>query len=298
MELFELLKSIASELLSLYDKEAAQIIAWEMAQAVTKKNRAQLLTTKKIELTKEQKKLLRTIIQRHRDNDEPLAYIVGSMPFLDLMFIARPPVLIPRSETEEWTSKLIAQLKKLSEKEQKELIILDLCTGSGCIGISLAHAFPFAQIDAVDKAEYALALANENAEIQSIKNIEFFLGNLFEPLPKNKKYDLIVANPPYIDKATWSILEPSVKNWEDYDALVAEDHGMYLVKKIIAESPLFLKKKSVLEAQSIKQLWIEIGYDQGPASLDFAQKSGYSNAKVIQDYMHINRLIMGTPNKT
>ena len=296
--MFELLKSISVDFLSLYDQDAAQIIAWEIVQAVTKKNRAQLLVEKELVITKEQKKLLRIIIERHMKKHEPLAYILGTMPFLDLMFITRPPVLIPRSETEEWTFKLIAQLKKLSAKEQKELVILDLCTGSGCIGISLAHAFPFAQVDAVDKAEHALILARENAHIHDIKNIQFFLGDLFQPLSAGKKYDLIVANPPYIDQEAWQSIEPSVKNWEDYDALVAEDHGMYLVKKIIAESPLFLKKQSALEAHGIKQVWIEIGYDQGPAALDFSKKSGYSNAKVIQDYMHINRLIMGTPDKT
>ena len=297
MELFELLKSIASALLSMYDHDAAEIVAWDIAQVVTKKNRAELLGAKTLELTKEQKKLLRTIIERHRDNHEPLAYILGTMPFLDLIFKVRPPVLIPRSETEEWTSKLIAQLKKLPAKDQKQLAILDLCTGSGCIGISLAHAFPFAQIDVVDKAEHALALARENVEMHDIKNIEFFVGDLFDPLPKNKKYDRIVANPPYIDQADWNTLEPSVKNWEDYGALVAEDYGMYLVKKIIIESAIALKNDSVLDIYNIRQLWIEIGYNQGPVTLDFCKKSGYEFAKIIQDYMYVDRVLMASPGR-
>ncbi len=296
MELFKFLQSITSELLFLYDHDAAQVIAFDILQAATKKNRAQLLVEKNREITKEEKKNVRLILERHLQKHEPLAYIFGTMPFLDLMFIVRPPVLIPRPETEEWTHKVIAQLKKLSPKEQKELTILDLCTGSGCIGISLAHAFPFAQVDAVDKADHAILLAKENAQKNGIKNIQFFLGDLFQPLPTDKKYDLIVANPPYIDGQAWESIEPSVKNWEDYDALVAQDHGMYLVKKIITEASKNLKKHSSLDTYGIKRVWIEIGHDQGPESLDFCKKSGYSNAKIAQDYMHVNRLILGTPD--
>lgn len=297
MQIFQLLATISSQLEALYERSAAQVVAWTIIQEITKKSRAQLLVEKEIEFTKEQKKNLRTIVDRHVVQHEPLAYILGSIPFLDLTLITRAPVLIPRPETEEWTFKLISQIKKVvSLQEQKDLTILDLCTGSGCIGLALAQAFPAARITAVDKAEHALSLARENARKNDIKNIDFFWGDLFEPLPPTKKYDLIVANPPYIDHREWETVELSVKKWEDYNALVAEEHGMRLIKKIIQEAPVFLHSSSPLAKCGIKQLWIEIGYNQGETALDFCKNSGYSNAQIIQDSLHINRVIRGTPD--
>ena len=172
---------------------------------------------------------------------------MGSTPFAGLEILTQPPVLIPRPETEEWTVNLIEQLQGLPDKK---LQILDLCTGSGCIALALADALPQAKIFGTDISDSALALANHNKIHNHIPNVEFLRSDLFAQIPQKFTFDLIVGNPPYIDEQEWNNLDPSVTQSEDKHALLAADHGLALIKKIIAAAPIILNR--IMTAQTKK----------------------------------------------
>lgn len=168
-----------------------------------------------------------------------------------------------------------------------------MCTGSGCIGLWLAHALKQAHVYAVDIADTALTLAQKNARHNNIANITFIKSDLFSVLPTGLTYDLIISNPPYIAPEVWHTLSDTVRNWEDRTALVANQHGMELIKKIIYQAPLYLKKTSPLKKYGIPQLVLEIGYDQGEKTYHTMLEAGFSFAKIIQDAAEIDRVVCG-----
>lgn len=289
MKLGDVLASIVSQLSSYYkDASQAYTNAWHILEFITQKSRTELITATTLTLTQEQQKKLDNLLQEHCGKHKPLAYCLGSIPFLNLDLEIREPILIPRPETEYWCALLIQELKQQKLYPDR---ILDMCTGSGCIALAVASAFPDSQVDAVDKSLYALELAKENSRRNNIKNINFIQSDLFKGLDPNEPYDIIVANPPYITQAAWYSLELSVKQWEDYDALVADNNGMALVEALCVQAPRFLKKNCLLSFTGFPQLWIEIGYDQGEKSLDFCKKSGYSKSELLKDLQNNNRVV-------
>jgi release factor glutamine methyltransferase len=183
---------------------------------------------------------------RRLEKGEPVQYIVGNVDFYGYNFIVNKNVLIPRFETEELIEKTIQYTKKYLDKE---LDIADLGTGSGCIAITLKKELN-CNIDAVDISLDALEVARKNAIKNDVK-INFYQGNMLEPL--NKKYDIIISNPPYISKNE-EIMD-IVKNNEPSIALYAIDNGLYFYKEIIKNSKNYLKNKNILA--------FEIGQTQG-----------------------------------
>ncbi|KZT71016.1 S-adenosyl-L-methionine-dependent methyltransferase [Daedalea quercina L-15889] len=186
---------------------------------------------------------LKTMLRR-RLNGEPLQYILGNQPFGPLNLLTRPPVLIPRPETEDWTIRLSERLLSWSEPPAS---LLDLCTGSGCIPILLCHLLPSGSLHAtgVDVSEIAVQLARDNAALCDIavppegtaapersgtwKRNTFLplLGNISDPAfmaagGLRPPYDFITSNPPYITKRDYDSLPPSVRNWEDPRALIGD----------------------------------------------------------------------------
>ncbi|HVW99014.1 MAG TPA: peptide chain release factor N(5)-glutamine methyltransferase, partial [Candidatus Babeliaceae bacterium] len=187
---------------------------------------------------------------------------------------------------EYWTNIRIARLDKWARG--LPLKVLDLCTGSGCIGLAIAHHFPASFVDAIDISEQALTLCKENARRNNITNINCISSGLYQALPIQQAYDLIVANPPYISQEEFCELEPSVRLWEDPQALVAEQQGLAIIREIIDKAPLFLRNR-----YSIPQLWIEIGYKQGPAVSTIFKDRGFSNIEILNDATSNNRVIIG-----
>lgn len=228
------------------------------------------------------------MLQRIINDDEPIQYVLGSVPFCGLDLLIEPPILIPRPETEEWVANLISQLSTLNNTP---LRILDIGTGSGCIALSLAHAAPNAEVVAVDISETALALANKNGIRNNIKNCTFLNSNLFDVITPEAPFDLIVSNPPYISIAEWHTLDQSVKEWEDARALVALDEGTKIIKEIISKAPRFLKKESPLITQNIPRLWIEIGYQQGPLIKKYMTDIGCDTPTIHKDYIGNDRIV-------
>lgn len=182
---------------------------------------------------------------------KPLGYILGHVPFCELTIQVAPPTLIPRMETEEWVTGLIQKLAS----HNAPLRILDLCTGSGCIALALAHHLPHATVIGVDIAPEAVRLAQQNATILGITNVSFQESDLFP----GGTFDLIVSNPPYLSSDEWDELAPSVKVWESDVALVARNNGLALYEQIISSARTHLS--NALPAP-LPQLVFEIGYRQ------------------------------------
>lgn len=264
--------------------------AWWILTFVTAKNRAHLIAQSTIELTPHQQEKLEEIITQLVVEHKPLQYIIGSVPFDQVNICVNPPVLIPRPETEEWTAWLIEQLKPI---QTTPLSILDLCTGSGCIGIALAKAYPKATVLATDIADHALECTQQNILHNHVHNISVIKSDIFSAIPSHQAFDLIVANPPYIAPEEWSTLDPSVTQWEDKNALVAADHGLHIIKKIIKEAPDHLKKDSPLELHHIPQLVIEIDYKQAQQVKEYMLKAGFSDVHIKKDSEGKDRIVMG-----
>jgi release factor glutamine methyltransferase len=269
-----------------YPFEEAQSIAWELLRHVTHKSRIQLLMEKE-GVSDEQAEMLMQLIQKHLNDHVPIAYLTGEVLFGDLTILIRPPILIPRSETESWCYELIELLEPLHDEN---LRILDLCTGSGCIALALAHALPQATVVGVDNDPAAIALAEENKERLVIKNCSFIHSDLFEAIDA-KTFDIIVSNPPYIDIEERASLAPSVRNFESPQALFADDHGYAIIKKIIIEAPQHLRYNAALAATSIPQLLIEVGHTQADTVKAFMNSHHYATIQLWKDYQGHNRVV-------
>ncbi len=191
----------------------------------------------------------------------PVQYIVGSTNFYGYNIKVNENVLIPRFETEELVENTIKYIKDF----KNSVSILDLCTGSGCIAITLKKELN-CNVDATDISNKALEVAKENALLNDA-SINFYQGDLFENI--NKKYDVIISNPPYIDIKE-EVMD-LVKNNEPHLALYALDNGLYFYKKILDECSNYLNNEFLIA--------FEIGHTQGDFIKNYAL-SKFSNIKV------------------
>ena len=219
------------------------------------------------------KELLSEGIKR-LENGEPVQYIVGNVDFYKYNFIVNKNVLIPRFETELLVEKTLNYINKYFDKN---IDIVDLGTGSGCIAITLSKELNIS-VDAVDISEKALEVANIN-NIKNESNVNFYLGNMLEPL--NKKYDVIISNPPYISRNE-EIMD-IVKNNEPELALYADNEGLYYYEKIIKEASNYLKDKYLIA--------FEIGYKQAEKIKEYALTYLDGEVFIEQDYSGKDRFI-------
>lgn len=217
-------------------------------------------------------------ILKRIENGYPVQYAIGNVEFLNSTILVDKRVLIPRFETELLVHKLIKMLDK-----KKSLDILDLCTGSGCIAISLKKGLENASVDAADIDKNALNLARENAKLNQEK-ISFFEIDVLKDFNLNKKYDLIVSNPPYVAKD--EIVDPKTK-YEPSIALFPGDDDIIFYKTIIKKAKNLLKENGFLA--------FEIGYKQGERIKSTAIKE-YPNAKVTieKDFNDYDRFVFIT----
>lgn len=202
----------------------------------------------------------------------PLQYIVGNVDFYGLNFIVNENVLIPRFETELLVEKTISYINKYFTNDLK---IVDLGTGSGCIAITLSKKLNV-RVDAVDISASALEVAKKNNIINNT-NVNFYLGNMLEPL--SKKYDVIISNPPYIayDEEIMDI----VKNNEPGIALYADNNGLYYYEEIIKNCKNYLNENGLLA--------FEIGYMQASSIKKLAKKYLNKEAIIEKDYSNKDR---------
>ena len=198
----------------------------------------------------------------------PLQYIINKQNFYGLDFYVDESVLIPRYDTENIVDRIVKDCK-----ENKCLSVLDLCTGSGCIAVSLKKC-GFEKVYAADISDKALAVAKHNAKLNNA-DIIFLQSDLYENFPKEIRFDIIVSNPPYISTDEIAKIEKQVRDFEPKLALDAGRDGLDFYKKIINLSKNFLNNKG--------RLYLEIGYDQSKDVVDLAKKEGYDNIVIIKD---------------
>ncbi len=279
--IYSLVDDIKKKLSTLYtDPHISDQYAWWILQSITGTNQTNLIKLGSTILSKEQQNKLDDWIVKLVDYQMPLAYLLGSVPFNDIDILVYPPVFIPRPETEEWTVNLIQQLQQLGNSK---LTILDMCTGSGCIAIALAHALPDATIYATDIADHAIECTTKNIVHNKVRNVTVIKSDLFVDIPENLKFDLIVANPPYIDPSKWATLEPSVTRWEDKHALTASDEGLWIIERIIKNAPHYIQPNTSMALCNIAQLILEIDVDQGARVRSLFENAGYCNIAIDKD---------------
>ena len=222
------------------------------------------------QLTKEKEELYFSLIDKHIEKNVPLSHLAGFEYFYDRKFKVTKDVLSPRMETEELIYKVIEYIKSINKNNIK---ILDLCTGSGIIGITLRKELEFKSLEVVasDISEEALKVAKENA-IMNEAEVKFIQSDIFENI--NDKFDIIVSNPPYIaynDKIT---MEDNVLNYDPHLALFAEEDGMYFYREIVENAKEYLEEDGLV--------FFEIGYDQREKILKLANENGFK-AEVYKD---------------
>jgi len=205
---------------------------------------------------------------------EPLQYVIGRWDFYESEFHVGRGVLIPRPETEELTELVIDNAKRFCSP-----VVFDLCSGSGCIGISIAKALPSSTVYCVEKSEEALQYLLKNAE--SISNVKVVNSDINYP-SDIKNADIIVSNPPYIKSSDLSVLQSEVQ-FEPSMALDGGADGLDFYR-IIAE-----KWNSNLKENGM--LFLEIGEDQGEAVYEILEKQGFKEIEVIKDMYGNNRMV-------
>ncbi len=258
--------------------DAPKIKARMLLQATLKKSKEYLMIYDTKEVTTiERDRYIRNV--KRLILGEPLQYITGRQEFMKLNFLVTKDVLIPRADTEI----LVEEVIKLAEGINNPTI-LDLCTGSGAIAISLAKYVKNVHICAVDISPKALQIAKKNAELNGVKNnIEFIESNLFEKL-KDKKFDIIVSNPPYIETETIRTLSKDVQR-EPKLALDGGKDGLDFYRKISDSGYKFLNRQGFL--------CLEIGYNQRIAVKQILEsKKRYVNIRCLRDLCENDRVII------
>lgn len=211
-----------------------------------------------------------------RASHVPLQHITGNQEFMGLTFSVNENVLIPRQDTEILVEEALIEL-------QDQMHILDLCTGSGCILLSLLHYSNDCVGVGVDLSAEALQVANQNAEKLHITNACFVQSNLFQDLQIEEKFDMLVSNPPYIPTKVVDELMEEVRDHEPRMALDGEEDGLAFYRRISREAKPYLKRGAFV--------YLEIGHDQGDAVSRIMEEEGYREIRVKQDYVGLDRVV-------
>ena len=211
-----------------------------------------------------------SLIEKHIKEDVPLSHLVGFEYFYDRKYKVTKDVLSPRMETEELIYKVIEYVKASNKNKFK---ILDLCTGSGIIAITLKKELDQVSVDVIasDISEEAIEVAKKNAQSHNA-TIKFIKSDIFNDI--GDKFDIIVSNPPYIDRKDEVTMQDNVLKYDPHLALFAEEEGMYFYRKIIEQANDYLNENGVM--------FFEIGYDQKDKIIKLADMNGYS-AEVYKD---------------
>lgn len=210
-----------------------------------------------------------------RETGKPIAYLLGTKPFWTFDIDVNEHTLVPRPETEL----LVEQALRLIDLEQK-LLVADVCTGSGAIAFALASERPEIKVHASDIDSKALRVARTTLNRLELRNIVFFDGDLYDALPENN-YDIIVSNPPYIDKDDPYLLHPTMQH-EPRHALIADNNGLAIIEQLIAKSNNFLKDKGYL--------LLEHGHEQAADIRNLAKEHGLDYLMCLQDYQALDRI--------
>lgn len=238
-------------------------------------------------LSREELDAARALVQRRRKR-EPVAYILGTREFYRHTFEVSSAVLIPRPETELVVDRALEMLPKGATEAAR---VLDLCTGSGAIAITLAAERPLTQVDATDISEAAVAIAQRNAERTGVaERVHVLHGDLFAPLPRDRKYAVITANPPYVTDADYKALAPEILQHEPSLALLAGADGLSVLRRICSEAAEWLAPQGLLA--------LELGLGQAPAVMDLLRATQrFTDIAAHRDLAGIERVVEARLNR-
>ena len=217
-----------------------------------------------------------------RKTGKPAQYITNEQNFYGYDFYVDERVLIPRQDTEvliECIEQTMQQVM-LTQKKTKLGRLLDMCTGSGCIAITLANVLEWEEVVAVDVSAEALAVAQQNNQ-QLGSKVTLLESDLFANV--QGEYDVIVSNPPYIASSVIDTLSVEVRDYEPRLALDGTEDGLYFYRRIVEEARKYLKKEGLL--------FFEIGYDQAEAVKQLCYDFGYENVRVVTDLAGLDRVV-------
>lgn len=272
MVVSELIRETAKQL-----RDNARFEAELMIMSVMEFDRTKLVLNSKLPVMPQHIYIINKMIER-RKKGEPLQYILGETEFMSLDFYVKEGVLIPRSDTE-----ILVEIV-LDKIDDSKTTVADICTGSGCIGISVANYKKNTNVELFDISDIALETAEKNIKRNNVSDrVKTYKMDILNEYPK-KQYDIVVSNPPYIEKSVIETLQAEVKDYEPRLALDAGEDGLVFYRHISQTAYKFLKKDGLLA--------FEIGYNQGESVRGLMQNDFY-NIEVIKDLSHNDRVIIG-----
>ena len=255
----------------------AALDAWYLLQMVCRIERSYYYVHGEEDITQDAQKEYEIAVQKRAEHI-PLQYIVGEQEFMGLRFKVNSNVLIPRQDTET----LVEQVLKIVKPGMK---VLDLCTGSGCVLISVLKNAPELTGMGSDISKTALLVAKENAKLHEV-DAEWVRSDLFDNIAET--FDVIMANPPYIPTGEILSLMPEVRDFEPENALDGGADGLDFYRKIAGQVKDYLNPGGYV--------YMEIGYDQGEAVSELMRNAGFTEVEVIKDLARNDRVVKGKGN--
>lgn len=255
--------------------------------------RVDIVLKSDFKITQETLNLLQSATKQ-LEQEVPLQYIIGKTEFYGLPFVVNKHVLIPRPETEELVAWVVSESSRFKTfntstkqtTETKQLKILDIGTGSGCIPISLKKQLPFAKISAIDISEEALSVAKKNAVLNNV-DIHFILQDILKTVALDQHYDIIISNPPYVRELEKKELKNNVLKNEPHVALFVEnDNPLIFYAKIAELAKKYLNKNGLL--------FFEINQYLGTETIDLVNKKGLKNIQLKKDMFGNDRIIVAS----
>lgn len=255
----------------------AALDAWYLLQMVCKIERSYYYVHGEEDITQDAQKEYEIAVQKRAEHI-PLQYIIGEQEFMGLRFKVNSNVLIPRQDTET----LVEQVLKIVKPGMK---VLDLCTGSGCVLISVLKNAPELTGMGSDISKTALLVAKENAKLHEV-DAEWVRSDLFDNITET--FDVIMANPPYIPTGEILSLMPEVRDFEPENALDGGADSLDFYRKIAGQVKDYLNPGGYV--------YMEIGYDQGEAVSELMRNAGFTEVEVIKDLARNDRVVKGKGN--
>lgn len=253
--------------------DAEVLLAWSLGLT-----RTQLIVASMRELAPEELARFRELVKRRRTH-EPVAYLRGTREFYGRPFRVDSRVLIPRPDTETLVEVALARTRHASMSTRA----LDLCTGSGCVAITIARERPTSCVFATDASADAIAVARDNAQRLGAYNVTFVHGDLFCGI--ERRFDIVTANPPYIPTGQIATLSPDIREHEPRLALDGGTEGLAVARRIVAEAPRRLVAGGALA--------LEVGAGQADAVAALFAQAGFVDVRRALDYAKIERVVHG-----
>jgi len=272
---------IDSRLGTIYSKNELKSISRLLLRQLAGMSSVQIYSDKDTKFPDDILTILETSVNRLL-NREPIQYVLGEAEFFELNFKVKPGVLIPRPETEE----LVELILKDFKNKNKNIRLLDIGTGSGCIAVSLAKNLPDAMVSAWDISDDALKIARENAELNRVtvnfQLLDILSTEVFEK--ETDQWDVIVSNPPYVCQSEKAVMEAHVLNHEPHLALFVNDNDPLIFYRVISQYAVNKLKKG-------GRLYFEINSQLGKKTLDLVRQQPFEKVDLFQDLSGRDRII-------